>query len=93
MFKQSVEIEREFINEALPCKMIGMNADLMTQYIQFIADYWLTEMKYPKLYSVENPFPFMDSISIESKTNFFEHRPSQYARAQVTTKFDFDDDF
>ena len=93
MFKQSVEIEREFINEALPCRLIGMNADLMTQYIQYVADFWLSEMKYPKIFFVDQPFPFMDSISIESKSNFFEHRPSQYARAEVTTKFGFDDDF
>ena len=50
-------------------------------------------MKYPKIFNSPNPFPFMDSISIESKSNFFEHRPSQYSRAQVTSVFDFDDDF
>ena len=79
--KNAVEIEIEFICEALPCRLIGMNATLMSNYIKFVADRLLLQLGYEKIYNVENPFPFMELISIDSKTNFFEKRVSEYSLA------------
>ena len=91
-----VEIEIEFICEALPCKLIGMNSKLMTQYIQFVADRLTVQLGYDKIYNVSNPFDFMELISIEQKTNFFESRVSDYALANKTMDsdvFDLNCDF
>ena len=82
--KEAVEIEKEFITEALPCRLIGMNATLMKQYIEFISDRLLTQMGCDKIYNASNPFDFMELISVESKTNFFEKRVSEYALADKT---------
>ena len=93
---EAVEIETEFICEALPCKLIGMNSGLMTQYIQFVADRLCLQLGYDKIYSVINPFDFMELISLESKTNFFEKRVDSYALATKTISvdtFDFGEDF
>ena len=79
LFREAVAIEKEFITEALPCSLIGMNSKLMCQYIEFVADRLLTVMNYPKLYRSKNPFPFMERISLEAKDNFFEKRVSTYA--------------
>ena len=79
--KNAVEIEIEFICEALPCRLIGMNATLMSNYVKFVADRLLLQLGYEKIYNVENPFPFMELISIDSKTNFFEKRVSEYSLA------------
>jgi len=79
--KNAVEIETEFICEALPCRLIGMNATLMSNYVKFVADRLLLQLGYEKIYNVENPFPFMELISIDSKTNFFEKRVSEYSLA------------
>ena len=79
--REAVEIETEFICEALPCRIIGMNSDLMTQYIQFVADRLCLQLGYDKIYGTANPFPFMELISLESKTNFFEKRVADYALA------------
>jgi ribonucleotide reductase beta subunit family protein with ferritin-like domain len=84
IIKEAVEIEIEFICEALPCRLIGMNSTLMTQYIQFVADRLALQLGYDKIYGVSNPFDFMELISIESKTNFFERRVSDYALAEKT---------
>ena len=84
IIKEAVEIEIEFICEALPCRLIGMNSTLMTQYIQFVADRLALQLGYDKIYGVSNPFDFMEMISIESKTNFFERRVSDYALAKKT---------
>jgi len=81
IIKEAVEIETEFICDALPCKIIGMNSDLMTQYIKFVADRLALQLGYKKIYNVTNPFPWMELISLESKTNFFEKRVSEYALA------------
>jgi ribonucleotide reductase beta subunit family protein with ferritin-like domain len=81
IIKNAVEIEIEFICEALPCRLIGMNATLMTNYIKFVADRLVLQLGYEKIYNVENPFSFMDLISIDSKTNFFEKRVSEYSLA------------
>ena len=96
IIKECVEIETEFICEALPCRLIGMNSELMGQYIQFVADRLCVQLGYPKIYNALNPFPFMELISLEGKTNFFERVVSEYALANVTkteTDFDFTDEF
>ena len=96
IIKEAVEIESEFICQALPCRLIGMNSDLMTQYIQFCADRLCLQLGYKKIYNVENPFQFMNLISLESKTNFFEKRVSDYALANKNNSeeaFNFTDDF
>lgn len=79
----AVAIEKEFITEALPVDLIGMNARLMQQYIEFVADRWLSELGYPKVYHAANPFDFMEMISLQGKTNFFEKRVGDYQKAGV----------
>jgi len=81
LIKEAVSIEQEFICEALPCRLIGMNAKLMNQYIEFVADRLVVQLGYDKLYNSPNPFDFMEMISIEGKTNFFEKRVGEYALA------------
>ncbi len=96
IIKEAVEIETEFICEALPCKLIGMNSQMMTQYIQFVADRLCVQLGYKKIYNVVNPFDWMELISLEGKTNFFEKRVGDYALANKTQSkeaFDFTDDF
>ena len=94
----AVEIEKEFILDALPVKLIGMNSDLMSQYIEFVADRLLQELGNEKIYNATNPFDFMDMISIQGKTNFFEKRVGEYQKAGVldgknTQDFTIDEDF
>lgn len=79
LFKEAVAIEKEFITEALPCSLIGMNSKLMGQYIEYVADRLLVILGYPKAYNATNPFGFMERISLEAKDNFFEKRVSTYA--------------
>ena len=81
IFSEAVAIEKEFILEALPCALIGMNAKLMGEYIEFVANRLLTQLGYPKLYDAKNPFSFMERISLEGKDNFFEKRVSNYSLA------------
>jgi len=93
----AVEIEKEFICEALPCNLIGMNSKLMSQYIEFVADRLAVQLGNNKIYNSSNPFDFMEMISIEGKTNFFEKRVGEYAMAKKDNNggndaFDFDDD-
>jgi ribonucleoside-diphosphate reductase beta chain len=83
MIREAVRIEKEFITDALPCALIGMNAKLMGQYIEFVADRLLVQLGYPKLWNVACPFPFMERISLEGKTNFFEKRVAEYSKAGV----------
>ena len=80
---EALEIEREFVTESLPVDLIGMNSKLMTQYLEFVTDRLLTELNCEKVYNSENPFDFMDMISLEGKTNFFEKRVSEYQKAGV----------
>lgn len=80
---KAVEIEREFVCDALPVKLIGMNSDLMCQYIEFVADRLLVALGVPKVFHATNPFDFMDLISIPGKTNFFERRVSEYQKSGV----------
>jgi len=96
IIKTSVEIETEFICEALPCRLIGMNSNLMTQYIQFVADRLALQLGSKKIYNVLNPFQFMETISVERKSNFFECKVSDYALASRQGKenlFTVDTDF
>jgi ribonucleoside-diphosphate reductase subunit M2 len=96
IIKEAVEIEKEFITEAIPCRMIGMNATLMSQYIEFVADRLSLQLGYDKIYNSQNPFDFMELISIESKVNFFERTNSEYALANKTVDsdiFEFNADF
>ena len=96
---EAVEIEKEFIIDSIPCSMIGMNRESMSQYIEFVADRLILQMstpakKYNKLYNTPNPFDFMELISIENKTNFFEKRVSEYNLGTMgDLKFDFDSQF
>ncbi|NP_001133495.1 Ribonucleoside-diphosphate reductase subunit M2 [Salmo salar] len=83
LIRNAVEIEQEFLTKALPVKLIGMNCDLMTQYIEFVADRLMLELGFDKIYRVENPFDFMENISLEGKTNFFEKRVGEYQRMGV----------
>lgn len=80
---EAVDIEKEFITSALPVKLIGMNSELMSQYIEFIADRLLVELRCSKVYHTPNPFDFMDYISLQNKTNFFERRVAEYQKAGV----------
>jgi ribonucleoside-diphosphate reductase beta chain len=97
----ALDIEREFITESLPVDLIGMNSKLMTQYLEFVTDHLLDSLGCSKEYKVENPFDFMDMISLEGKTNFFEKRVSEYKKAGVNmnkeeaaqNKISFDADF
>jgi ribonucleotide reductase beta subunit family protein with ferritin-like domain len=96
IIKDAVEIEKEFITEAIPCRMIGMNSKLMCQYIEFVADRLVVQLGYEKIYNSANPFDFMELISMESKVNFFERTNSEYALANKTVDcdvFSFDTDF
>ncbi|MEP0939989.1 MAG: ribonucleoside-diphosphate reductase small subunit [Cyclobacteriaceae bacterium] len=101
IIKDAVAIEKEFVTDALPVKLIGMNADLMCQYIEFVADRLLGELGCPKIYGSTNPFDFMDMISLQGKTNFFEKRVAEYQKAGVMdgpkddtkSKFSLDEDF
>ena len=87
----AVEIEKTFITDSIPCAMIGMNADLMKQYIEYVADRLIVQLGYPKYYNSENPFDFMQLISMENKTNFFEKRVSEYSLANVKVTDETDD--
>ncbi|MFT6409937.1 MAG: ribonucleoside-diphosphate reductase beta chain [Flavobacteriales bacterium] len=83
---EAVNIEKEFVTDALPVKLIGMNSDLMTQYIEFVADRLLVELGNEKIYNVTNPFDFMEMISLQGKTNFFEKRVGEYQKAGILSK-------
>jgi ribonucleoside-diphosphate reductase beta chain len=83
IIKEAVKIEKNFITKALPCELIGMNATLMAQYIEFVADRLVVQLGYPKIFSAANPFDFMERISLEGKDNFFEKRNANYAKAGV----------
>ena len=95
---EAVTIEKEFVSESLPVDLIGMNAKLMQQYIEFVADRWLSELGYPKLYNATNPFDFMEMISLQGKTNFFEKRVGDYQKSGVMSgkesqTFSLEEDF
>jgi ribonucleoside-diphosphate reductase beta chain len=89
IIQEAVEIEKEFVTESLPVSLIGMNAKLMQQYIEYIADYWLLELGCSRVYGVDNPFDFMDMLSLQGKTNFFEKKVSEYQKTS-DKNIDFD---
>ena len=98
IIKDAVEIEKEFVSDSLPVNLIGMNSDMMCQYIEFVADRLLVELGEQKVWNVENPFPWMDMINLQGKTNFFEKRVGEYQKAGVTADqskqmFSLDEDF
>ena len=94
----AVEIEKEFVTDALPVRLIGMNAEMMRQYIEFVADRLLLSLGCEKVYQVSNPFDFMELISLQGKTNFFEKRVAEYQKAGVMAdkeknQFSLEEDF
>jgi ribonucleoside-diphosphate reductase subunit M2 len=101
--KEAVDIEREFVCDALPCALVGMNGDLMSQYIEFVADRLLMALGCGRLYNATNPFDWMELISLQGKTNFFEKRVGEYQKASVMSNlnggaatqhvFSIDEDF
>ena len=97
--QEAVSIEKEFITESLPCKLIGMNNDLMKQYIEYIADRLLLMLGLKKIYNAQNPFDWMEAISIQGKTNFFEKRVGEYSNvanpnsSTADNRFELDEDF
>jgi ribonucleoside-diphosphate reductase subunit M2 len=95
LIKEAVDIETEFICEALPCRLIGMNSELMSQYIRFVADRLCVQLGYKKIYNVSNPFDFMELISLEGKTNFFERKVGEYSLANKKSEdaFSLNEDF
>jgi len=100
IIRDAVEIEKEFVTDALPVSLIGMNAGLMRQYIEFVADRLLSELQCSKIFKAKNPFDFMEMISLQGKTNFFEKRVGEYQKAGVmkhpesdSPKFTLDEDF
>ena len=98
IIKEAVDIEKKFMCESLPCNMIGMNQDKMSEYIEYVADRLLIMLNYEKIWNTSNPFDFMESISMQGKTNFFESRPTQYQKAAVLNTgrynvFEADEDF
>ena len=88
IIREAIEIEKEFITEALPCRLIGMNAKMMTQYIEFVGDRLCLQLGIDKIYGSVNPLDFMELISIDSKSNFFERTVSEYALANKEKKED-----
>lgn len=95
---EAVNIEKEFICESLPCRLLGMNSEMMSQYIEFVADRLCVQLGYSKIYNVSNPFDFMERISLEGKDSFFEKRVTSYSKAGVGKKsedmtFAMDSDF
>ncbi|MEN8928085.1 MAG: ribonucleotide-diphosphate reductase subunit beta, partial [Flavobacteriales bacterium] len=99
IIEYAVEIEKEFVTESLPVRLIGMNSGMMSQYIEFVADRLLMELGNDKIYNATNPFDFMDMINLQGKTNFFEKRVGEYQKAGVASAssseqtFSVDEDF
>ena len=98
IFKEAVQIEKEFIMESIPCNLIGMNVHMMSEYIEFVADRLLVQLGYAKMFHTKNPFDFMELISLDSKTNFFEKRVSEYSLGAIQnekedTNIEFNSEF
>ena len=95
IISDAVNIEKEFIIDSLPCRLIGMNSIMMSEYIEFVADRLLLQLGYNKNYNTENPFQFMELISLENKTNFFEKRVAEYSLGRVNNnnEIKFNDTF
>ena len=96
IFEEAVAIEKEFITDSIPCAMIGMNATMMQQYIEFVADRLLLQLGYDKIWKKENPFEFMELISLRPKSNFFEVRVGEYTKSTISEEsnnFEISNDF
>jgi ribonucleoside-diphosphate reductase beta chain len=96
IMREAVVIEKGFINDSLPCALIGMNSGMMSQYIEFVADRLLLQLGYDKIYNVENPFEFMELISLRPKTNFFEKKVGEYKKSTISVtsrNVEINDDF
>ena len=93
MVKEAVAIEKDFVSECLPVSLIGMNKDLMCQYIEYVADHLLLNLIGKVFFNSENPFEWMVYLSMENKTNFFEHRPTEYSKSESSAKVEFDEEF
>jgi len=96
IFREAVEIEKEFITESIPCAMIGMNSNLMKEYIEFVSDRLLIQLGYPKIWNTQNPFDFMELISLRPKSNFFEIRVGEYMKSTISqenTTLELSNDF
>jgi ribonucleoside-diphosphate reductase subunit M2 len=91
--RECVDLEKEFITEALPCTLLGMDGDEMKKYIQFVADRLLRSLGYTAIFDAKNPFPFMEAISLQGKTSFFERKVSEYSRASHPKIFSLDEEF
>jgi len=89
----AVNIEKAFILESLPCSLIGMNSDKMSEYIEYVADRLLKQAGFNKIWNTQNPFDFMENISLDGKTNFFEKRVGDYGKMDETTPISFDEEF
>ena len=83
IISDAVRVEHYFITRSIPIHLIGMNADLMKAYIEFVADFWLVRLNYKKFYNTENPFDWMELISLQGKTNFFERRVGEYQKKSM----------
>lgn len=92
IFLSALEIEKEFITESLPVSLIGMNADLMKQYLEFVVDGLLTQLDCDKVFNSKNPFEFMNQIALKTKTNFFEGRSTEYKTADLSGPISFDEE-
>jgi len=96
IFNEAVEIEKEFITDSIPCNMIGMNAQLMKEYIEFVSDRLLVQLGYSRIWNTENPFDFMEMISLRPKSNFFEVRVGEYSKSTISedsNNFEISNDF
>ena len=93
IIREAVDIEKEFIIDALPCKLIGMDSEKMSEYIEYVADRLLKQLGYPIIWNSKNPFDFMENISLDGKTNFFEKRVGEYAKFSNEGAITFDEDF
>ena len=93
IMEEAVQISQEFMTESISCKFIGMNVDAMNQYIEYVADRLLVALGYSKIYNKTNPFPFMETIGMQGKTNFFESRPTEYQQALLDREFEICEDF
>ncbi len=89
----ALEIEKEFITKSLPVSLLGMNSDLMSQYLEYVTDVLLSDLGYSKVFNVTQPFNFMERIALDNKTNFFERRPNEYRIAKDGESVNFDSDF
>ena len=94
IIKSAVALEKSFIIDALPCKLIGMDSDKMAQYIEYVADRLLKQVGHPILWNAQNPFDFMENISLDGKTNFFEKRVGDYGKFEDSKgDINFDEEF